>query len=134
MCDRWWFAYIFKHLWFNKGNTTCLSGVLGEWKHHRHVIRILFCWQTECLFMLVSTNNQHKMVICLEITKVYANGLAILGSLVFFTLRNSPFGNWSLDWAFKVLFGFRGKSQNTLITVDICHYSGFYGKTVTFMA
>ena len=66
-------------------------------------------WQNGWLFTFLSTNNQHKIVVCpycsLEISKACGNGLGKLGSLVMCTVytSKSPVFNWSLGWVFKGL-------------------------------
>ena len=59
---------------------------------------------TKWLFVYILTK---KLFICMEVSKVYVNDMAIYEAwwCVLFILIRSPLINWSLDWAFNVTIG-----------------------------
>ena len=89
---RWWFVYMPSNIYDSIRAIKRVLVVCGN------IINTLsgcymFCWQNGCLFTFLSRDNQHKIIvsICMEISKVYGNGLAMLGSVVMCTVYTNKF-------------------------------------------
>ena len=97
----------------------CFSG----WKHHQHIIRKLFCSQNSWfvyIFICKQATWDAYLLICLEISKVYWNGLSMVGSLVMCTVDTNKFMLGKLKLRLGLLALVICKS--VLVTLDVHMY------------
>ena len=80
---RWWFGYAFKHIWFNEDNKQVSAMFLKVKKSKVLYQQAVFFLNVLFVYACIhkQSTSSHYLSICMEISKVYVHGYAMLGSL-----------------------------------------------------